>query len=270
MLQKLFKNHKTLIMGILNVTPDSFSDGGVFFNFDKSVEHARKMISDGADIIDIGGESARPNSIPIDEKLELERILPVLKIIRKEYSEVIISVDTYKSGVAHAVLSEGADIINDITAGRDELMFQTVAKFNAGIALMHMRGIPQTMQNNTHYDSIIEEIKNFLKTKADAANSAGISKIIIDPGIGFGKDVDGNVKILKNLAQFKQPGCPLLIGCSRKTFLGKITGIETPAHRLIPSLAALIPVFELDNTIVRVHDVLETYLFRKIFEKIFN
>lgn len=268
MLESLFKKHNTLIMGVLNVTPDSFSDGGEFFEPEKAIQHAIEMKEHGADIIDIGAESSRPGAVPLSSKEELSRLLPVVKEVREKLPNILISVDTYKVEVAEEMLKLGVDFINDIKGGRDPDMFPLISRYNRGIIIMHMRGEPQTMQLNLHYGNLIGEVKEFLLVQARKALICGISKdkIILDPGIGFGKSPEGNIEIIKNLSSFLELGFPIVIGASRKSFLGKITGIESPKDRLIPSLASIVPAFLNGKTIVRVHDVYETYIFRQVLE----
>ena len=216
---------KTLIMGILNVTPDSFSDGGLFTDVDTAVAHGKKMVSDGADVIDVGGESSRPGSAPLSEKEELDRILPVVTRLLDEVS-VPISIDTYKPLVAEACLKAGAHLINDITGLTNPEMRKVAAKHNVPVVLMHMQGTPKTMQQNPIYKDVIGEIKAFFQEQIATARKAGIQHIIIDPGIGFGKTVEHNLQILKHLGEFKTLSCPILVGPSRKSFIGMITGLS--------------------------------------------
>ena len=257
---------KTLIMGILNVTPDSFSDGGRFNSTDLAVKHAKKMVEEGADIIDIGGESTRPGAKKISQKIELKRILPVVKKLSKKI-DIPISVDTYKSEVARKCLEAGVSMINDITALRgDEKLASIVNKYKVPICLMHMMGTPKDMQKNPTYSNVIKEIKDFLKNRSAYAIKKGISKdkIIIDPGIGFGKrtgnKIEDNCTIIENISEFKKLGYPVLIGASRKTFIGNISGknkLDT-YDRLEGSLAAACISAYKGADIVRVHDVKET------------
>lgn len=262
---------KPVIMGILNVTPDSFSDGGEHFTFDKAVAHALKMANEGADIIDIGGESSRPGSDPISEDKELQRTIPVISAIRKT-SNVPISIDTTKSQVALEAVKAGANMINDISAGTvDPKIFDVAAKANVPICLMHMRGTPKTMQTgDIHYDDVMGEISAYLKGRVDEAIKAGVSKnnIIIDPGIGFGKTVEQNITILKQLETLKLLKHPILIGTSRKSFIGKILGVDDPKERLEGSLATLAIAVKNGANIVRVHDVLATKRFLDIFHQL--
>lgn len=257
---------KTLIMGILNVTPDSFSDGEKFNTVEKALKHAKNMIIEGADIIDIGGESTRPGAKPITAEEEIKRVLPVLKKIVRE-TDTPISVDTYKSKVAKKCLSNGASMINDITALRgNEKLVDIIRDYNVPVCLMHMKGTPQNMQKNPHYKNVVKEIKDFLKKQSNYAVSKGIKKknIIIDPGIGFGKrtgsGTEDNCTILANIKEFKKLGYPVLVGASRKKFIGNICGEKKlPAdERLEGSIAASIISSLNGADILRVHDVKET------------
>jgi len=243
-------------MGILNITPNSFSDGGEFLDTQKALDRAFEMVENGADIIDIGAESSRPGSSPISEKEELDRILPVLRLIVKKIP-VPISVDTYKPPVADAVLHEGAEIINDISAFIEyPQMADVIAKHNAGAILMHMQGKPCNMQANPQYSDVVETIKSFLQRQVGNAVKSGIPKerIIIDPGIGFGKSISHNLLILKHLSAFKSIGVPVLTGTSRKSFIGKILDIPTN-ERLEGTIATVCMSIINGAQIVRVHDV---------------
>jgi len=246
---------KTLIMGILNVTPDSFSDGGLFDTFDAAVAHAKQMVSDGADIIDIGGESSRPGSEPLSEKEELARILPVVTRLLQKLS-VPISIDTYKPHVADVCLKAGAHLINDITGLTNQKMRTVVADHAVPVVMMHMRGTPKNMQQNPIYQDVLGEINTFFQTQISLAQKAGIHQIIIDPGIGFGKTLEHNLQILRHLDAFTTLGHPLLVGPSRKSFIGTITG--RPANeRLEGTIAAMTIAIMNGANIVRVHDVKE-------------
>ncbi len=250
---------RTLVMGILNVTPDSFSDGGRFFSLESAVAHARQLIREGADIIDVGGESTRPGAEPVPAEEELRRVLPVIRAIRKEFS-VPISIDTYKAIVAEAALAAGANIVNDISALRfDPQMVEVVAHARVPVVLMHMLGTPQTMQQNPVYTDVVREIKEFLGERIAFARAHGIREIIIDPGIGFGKTVAHNVEILRRLSELKDLGCPILIGTSRKSFIGKLGGTEENplpiSERLEGTIASNVIAVLHGAQIVRVHDV---------------
>ncbi len=252
-------SQRTFIMGILNVTPDSFSDGGLHMDLEKAVEHALEMAEHGADIIDIGGESTRPGSLPVDEEMEIGRTVPVIKALRKR-SPVPVSIDTYRSAVARAALDAGADIINDISGMRfDSAMPGLAARYKAPVVLMHIKGTPKDMQKNPVYEALIPEILDYLRGSIRAAFEAGVErdKIIIDPGIGFGKTTAQNLEILKNLEIFTSLELPVLVGPSRKAFIGNVIG-GAPAHeRMEGTLAALSIAIINGADIVRVHDVKE-------------
>lgn len=255
--RKMILGERTLIMGILNVTPDSFSDGGRFYETDRAVEQALKMEEDGADIIDIGGESTRPGSKPVSAAVEMKRVLPVIDAL-KDKIRIPISIDTQKAHVAYRAVEAGAEIINDISAlNADKKMARTVGETQAGVILMHMRGRPRTMQKgDLFYDDLFGEIADYLQKSVQKALKAGVEKdqIILDPGIGFGKTFEDNYKIIQNLPQLKVLGFPLLIGPSRKSFIGKITG-EEPQDRLEGTAAAVAAAILNGCHIVRVHDV---------------
>jgi len=246
---------KTLIMGVLNVTPDSFSDGGKFNSIEKAVEHAKKMVEEGADIIDIGGESTRPGSEPVSVEEELNRVLPVIKQLSTEI-DVPISIDTMKPEVAEECIKAGAKILNDVTGLQNPRMLEIAAKYNIPTIIMHMKGMPKTMQADVEYQDAIAEIKEFLKTQAQKAKEAGVTQIIIDPGIGFGKTVEHNLQIIKNIQSFKELGYPVLIGLSRKSFIGKILNADVH-ERLEGTLAGVTAAVLNGANIVRVHDIKE-------------
>jgi dihydropteroate synthase len=244
------------LMGVLNVTPDSFSDGGAYLDPGRAVERGLELAAEGAEIIDIGGESTRPGSSPVPEAEELDRVLPVVRALRPR-TPALLSVDTTKAAVARAVLDAGADVVNDTSALRaDPAMAGVVAGTGAGLVLMHMRGTPLTMQDSPHYDDLMGEIMGFLEDRLRAAGAAGIppERVIIDPGIGFGKTAEHNLEILRGLAAFGRLGRPLLVGVSRKAFLGRITG-QPPAARLEATIAAAVLSVERGADILRVHDV---------------
>lgn len=258
-------------MGILNVTPDSFSDGGDYFEKNLAVDYALKMVDQGADIIDIGGESTRPFSDPVSFEEEISRVIPVIESIRKN-SDVCISIDTTKSKVALAALESGASFINDISAMEiDPEMVNVALKFDCPLVLMHMKGIPKNMQDNPKYKSLINDIKKYLLNRIDFAISKGIDrkKIIIDPGIGFGKTVENNFEIINNLDQFVKMDLPVLLGASRKSFIG-ITLDLPEKERIEGSIAANIIGLQKGAKIFRVHDVVETNRAMAIANKIFN
>jgi dihydropteroate synthase len=258
---------KTIIMGILNVTPDSFSDGGEFFSVENAVDHALQMKKDGADIIDIGGESTRPSSNHVSLDKELKRVVPVIKELVKKIN-IPISVDTYKSEVAKKTLDIGADMINDITALQgDKNLVNIIVEYEVPVCLMHMKGTPKDMQRNPQYADVVKEIHDFLKERTKYAMSQRIKKenIIVDPGIGFGKrtghGIEDNCEILNRLSELKDLGFPIMVGASRKTFIGNICSKDKPltiSDRLEGSLAAACISVVNGADIVRVHDVKET------------
>jgi len=260
---------RTLIMGVLNVTPDSFYDGGRYSNLKRAVDRAWEMVEEGADIIDIGGESSRPGASPVGEKEELERVIPVIKKLSSRI-KAFISIDTYKSGVARKAIDVGAIIVNDISALRmDEKMAKVIESSGVPVCLMHMQGTPRNMQRNPRYKDVISEIFAFLRERIDFCEQAGIDieKTIIDPGIGFGKTVEHNLQILKNLDQFKSLGRPIMVGVSRKSLIGKVLRLE-PEERLEGSLASAIWSMMKGASILRVHDVKETKRAVKMAEAI--
>ncbi len=268
----LVKSEKPyLIMGILNVTPDSFSDGGRFLKVENAYNHSVKMIEEGADIIDIGGESTKPFADPVSTDEELSRVIPVIEKIRSEF-DILISIDTTKSKVAEEAITAGANIINDVSAMEiDENMLQVAKNYNSPIIMMHMKGIPKNMQNNPTYDHLITEIKDYLSSRVKCAINAGIDKknIIIDPGIGFGKSVEHNFEIINNLDSFVDLGFPVLLGASRKSFIGLTLDVEEK-DRLEGSIAANVIGLQKGAKIFRVHDVLAAKKSLIIANKIFN
>lgn len=242
-------------MGIVNVTPDSFSDGGNYFEPQKAVEHGLLLSSQGADIIDIGGESTRPGASPISIDEEISRTIPVIKSLLGKKNDLLISIDTTKSEVAKAALEAGAAIINDVSGGCfDEKIFKVAAAYKAGFVIMHMQGNPQSMQKNPSYKNIVKEIYKFLENQMMLAKKQRVNKIFIDPGIGFGKTVEHNFKILNSLSEFKKLGYPLLIGLSRKSFVGKYLGLEID-ERDIPT--AIMEAISLANgaNVIRTHNM---------------
>ena len=253
---------RVLIMGVLNVTPDSFSDGGKFLDVNRAVAHAREMAQAGADIIDVGGESTRPGAASVSEEEELQRVLPVVERL----DDFLVSVDTTKAGVAAKALAAGARIVNDISALRfDPRMVDVVRDAGAGLVLMHMQGTPSTMQQAPHYDDVVAEVRSFLAERVAFAGSRGVKKtqIAVDPGIGFGKTVEHNLQLLARLGELGSLGCPLLVGPSRKSFIGKILaqpgtgqGREADA-RLWGTAATVAWAVTQDAAVVRVHDVAE-------------
>lgn len=252
---KEFNFHLSYVMGILNVTPDSFSDGGLYFKREDAIRHGTGMFDSGADIIDIGGESTRPGSENVSAFEEMNRVIPVMEGILNNRPEAIISVDTTKSRVAAEALKRGAKIINDISGGTFEPeLLNVVSEYNAAFIIMHIQGTPKTMQQNPIYKNLIEEILSFLIKQADEAKRAGISKIIIDPGIGFGKTFEHNLMIIKELNKFKAPGYPVMIGVSRKSFIKKLVEDLTDDRDLA---TAVINALAVKNgaTFIRTHNV---------------
>lgn len=241
------------VAGILNVTPDSFSDGGRFLESAAALDHARAMIAEGADMIDIGGESTRPGSRRISAEEELGRVLPVLAALAPE-SPVPISIDTTKPEVAEECLKRGADIINDVSGLRNPAMREVAARHLAPVIIMHMQGTPETMQKNPHYDRVVEEVMQYLEKQAAVAKKEGIDQIIVDPGIGFGKTVEHNLTILNRLHEFRQLGYPVMVGVSRKSFIQKILGIGSDATLEGTLAAAAIAAYN-GADVLRVHDV---------------
>jgi len=250
---------KTLIMGILNTTPDSFSDGGKFQCLEKAVVRGLQMVAEGADIIDIGGESTRPGAKPVQILEEIERTVPIIGKLR-EKTDALISIDTRKTDVARAALAAGADIINDISALSDPDMAAVAAETGAGLVLMHMLGTPETMQNDPCYDDVVSNVRNFLEERMAFAIERGVApeQICLDPGIGFGKTDEHNLALLRGIPALAAAGRPVLIGASRKSFIGRMTGRERPDDRLAGSLAAAAFAILRGAQILRVHDVKES------------
>ena len=250
---------RTVIMGILNVTPDSFYDGGKRSEPTRAIADGVEMVQSGAEVLDVGGESTRPGARPVDEAEELARVLPVIRGLRREVG-VPISIDTYKAGVARAALDAGADIVNDISALRfDPALVSLVAAEGVPVILMHMQGKPQTMQSEPRYNDVVREVRDFLAAQLYEAMDAGIAaeRIILDPGIGFGKTLEHNLQLLRGLPALAALGQPLLVGASRKAFIGKILDLD-PDHRLEGSLAAAVAAVLGGANLLRVHDVAET------------
>jgi dihydropteroate synthase len=249
-------SQKYKIMGILNVTPDSFFDGGKYDKSDVMSERIRQIIAEGADIIDIGGESTRPDAETIDATTEIERITPAIQAVRKISKDILISIDTSKPEVAEKALKLGANIVNDITGLRDRDMMKVVKRFNVPIIIMHMRGTPKDMQKQTDYKDILKEIADFFSEKIDMCIANGISaeNIVVDPGIGFAKTREQCLYLLKHLDYFKRSDVPLLVGTSRKSFIGKTLDREVE-DRLYASLATIVYAYVKGATIFRVHDV---------------
>ena len=274
---KSFKwGKRTYLMGVLNVTPDSFSDGGDFNTLESALAQAENMVKYGVNIIDIGGQSTRPGAAEISLQEEIDRVVPVVQMLRKKtdvFCSIPISVDTTRSQVAKVAVAAGADIINDISGATfDSEMLSTVAKLEVPIVLMHLRGTPQTMQKLTDYRDLIEEIGKFLESRIAAAVAAGIDKsqIIIDPGIGFAKTYSQNLEILRQLPKFRFLNCPILVGVSRKSFIGHILNQPEAKQRVWGTAAACTGAIANSVDILRVHDVKEMHDVCQVADAIFR
>jgi dihydropteroate synthase len=252
-------SERTLVMGIVNVTPDSFSDGGRFLTPVYAVRHAQRLVADGADIVDVGGESTRPGSDPVDAEEEMRRVLPVIARLADEIPGVVISIDTRKAEVARAALAEGATIVNDVAAGRDPGMFGAVRDADAAMVLMHMKGEPKTMQDAPLYEDVVAEIHDFLRQRVEAAAFAGIDpeRVAIDPGIGFGKGFEDNLELIRRIDALLDLARPVLVGPSRKRFIGAILDLPED-QRVEGTVGAVAWMVSRGAHIVRVHDVRET------------
>jgi dihydropteroate synthase len=251
---------RTRLMGVVNVTPDSFSDGGLFLDPEAAVRHGIELAQAGAHVLDVGGESTRPGSDPVPAGEEIDRIVPVIKRLATEV-DVPVSVDTRKAEVAAAALDVGAVIVNDVAAGRDDpRLFEVVRDAGAGLVLMHMLGMPKSMQEDPHYDDVVTEVRDFLAERVAAAEAAGIERdrLCVDPGIGFGKTVEHNLRLLRHVDDLRLPGIPLLLGPSRKSFIGRLTGAG-PGDRLAGTAGAVAWLAARRVEIVRVHDVREMH-----------
>jgi dihydropteroate synthase len=247
-----------VLMGILNVTPDSFSDGGEFFGVKPAVVQAEKMLDEGAHIIDLGGESTRPGSDPVSPEEELRRVLPVVRGILESRPETKISIDTYRASTAEAALDAGARVVNDVTALQgDSRMAGLVAERGCPVVLMHMLGEPKSMQRDPRYDDVVREVRDFLVGRVEYAISAGVREenVILDPGIGFGKMLRHNLELLNGLNVFVELGFSVLVGASRKSFLGKILGSDATGDRLFGTVATNVIAYERGATLFRVHDI---------------
>jgi len=249
---------KPLLMGILNVTPDSFSDGGKFDHISSAIMHAKSMAEDGADILDIGGESTRPGARKVSVDQELDRVIPIIEALQNEI-EIPISIDTNKATVMYEAVQAGASLINDVRALQNENTMEIAAQLDVPVCLMHMQGKPQTMQNNPDYENVVLEVSNFLQERATACLQAGIKQdqIIIDPGFGFGKSIEHNLQLLRSLNHFIDSGFPVLVGMSRKSMIGHITKSKVD-NRLAGSIALATLAAQKGAHIIRVHDVKET------------
>lgn len=257
-------------MGIVNVTPDSFSDGGNYFDSKLAVKHGLLLANQGADILDIGGESTRPGANPVSITEEISRTIPVIKSLLKKKKDLLISIDTTKSEVAKAALEAGAVIVNDVSGGCfDENIFKVAALFNAGFVIMHMQGNPQSMQLKPFYKNVITEIYKFLENQISTAKKYGVKKIFIDPGIGFGKTVEHNFKILNNLAEFKKLNYPLLIGLSRKSFLGKSLDLGINERDIPTAIMEAVAISKGAN-VIRTHNMELGSLTKKLVSALTN
>jgi dihydropteroate synthase len=250
---------RPVVMGILNVTPDSFSDGGRFIDPDAAVSRAREMTAAGAGIVDVGGESTRPGAPPVSSEEELARVLPVVEALGGEF-DVPVSIDTRHAVIARVCVDAGASIVNDVSGFRDPAMVGVAAACDAGLVVMHMLGEPQTMQDEPHYDDVVVEVRDYLLARARELEEAGIARerVALDPGIGFGKTTQHNLALLRGLDAFVQTGYPIVVGASRKRFIGDVTGESEPDRRLAGSVAAAIWSASRGAHVLRVHDVRET------------
>ena len=251
---------RTLVMGIVNVTPDSFSDGGLHAGADDAVAHGLRLAAEGADILDIGGESTRPGSDPVAVDQELERVVPVVAGLREAApAGVALSVDTRRPTVARAAIDAGASIVNDVTAAADPAMLEVARDTGAGLVLMHMLGEPKTMQDDPTYDDVVAEVLDFLAHRLGAAVAAGLERdrLCVDPGIGFGKNLAHNLALLRDIEAFEQLRVPVLVGASRKRFIGQLTGVDDPAERVEGTAGAVAWCAAHGVDVVRVHDVLQ-------------
>jgi dihydropteroate synthase len=250
----VIRPERTLVMGVINVTPDSFSDGGRFLRVDDAVRQALALVEEGADLLDVGGESTRPGSDPVGVQEELDRVAPVIaEIVRRV--DVPISIDTYKPEVAAECLALGATLVNDITGLENQDMVHVARAYGAGIVVMHMRGRPKTMQHNVTYEDVVRDVRDFLAERAARARDAGIDSVIVDPGIGFGKSAAQNFELLRRLSEVCTLGFPVLVGPSRKSFLGSLPSALPASERLEGTLAAVSVAVMNGASIVRVHDV---------------
>jgi dihydropteroate synthase len=247
-----------VLVGVLNVTPDSFSDGGDFLDPDGAAAHAAAMLDEGARIIDVGGESTRPGSDRVTPEEEARRVVPVVERIVAERPAAIVSIDTYRAGIAEAALEAGARVVNDVTALRgDPRMAGVVADARCPVILMHMLGEPKTMQRDPRYDDVVREVRGFLAERAEHAVASGVREenIILDPGIGFGKTLEHNLTLLNHLDSIVELGFPVLVGASRKSFIGRLTGVEEARERIFGTVATTVLAYERGATLFRVHDV---------------
>jgi dihydropteroate synthase len=244
-------------MGVVNVTPDSFSDGGLFADADAAVAHGARLVDEGADIVDVGGESTRPGAEPVSIDAELDRVVPVVERLGAARPAAVISIDTRHAAVASEALAAGAAIVNDVSAAADPAMLELVASSGAGLVVMHMQGEPRSMQAHPHYDDVVEEVHDYLRQRVEAAVFAGVGsdRICVDPGIGFGKTLEHNLDLLRSLDRFGDLDAGVVIGVSRKRFIGTLTETEDPSDRVEGSLAAAVLAAASGADVVRAHDV---------------
>lgn len=264
---KKFSLDRTIIMGVLNVTPDSFSDGGLYIKPEKALERARQMVEEGCNILDVGGESTRPFSSPVLTHEELKRVVPVIERVKD--LDVPISIDTHKPEVARKALEIGAHMVNDVSGLSSKEMVKLVADNDVPVIIMHMKGEPKTMQANPEYEDVVKEIKEFFEMRTEKAKDGGVKpgKIIIDPGIGFGKKTEHNLEILKRLDEFVSLSHPILVGTSRKSFIGNVLGLDVE-NRLEGSLAAMAAAIMKGANIIRIHDVKESVRVAKLLDAV--
>ena len=251
---------RTLVMGVVNVTPDSFSDGGLFADTETAVAHGAKLADEGADVVDIGGESTRPGAEPVSSDEELRRVLPVIEGLRAARPDVAISIDTRHPNVAAEAVAAGAAIVNDVSGGADPDMMRVAAQGTAGMVLMHMQGEPGSMQVDPRYEDVVEEVHGYLRERVEAALFDGVEaeQLCVDPGIGFGKNLEHNLALLRDLGRFRDLDAGLVIGVSRKRFIGTLTDAEDPTDRVEGSLAAAVLAAAAGADVIRAHDVRAT------------
>lgn len=247
-------------MGIVNVTPDSFSDGGLAFGTEAAVASASRLLDEGADWVDVGGESTRPGATPVPVEVERERVIPVVEALRSRFPRAVVSVDTSKAAVANAALDVGADVINDVTALDDPAMASVVARHGAHVILMHMRGEPRSMMQHTAYTDLVGEVVAHLRARVARARAAGIAadRIWLDPGVGFAKAPADNPRLIANVPRIAALGYPVVVGASRKRFVGELSGVPEAAHRVFGSIGAALAAAEAGVAVLRVHDVAAT------------
>lgn len=259
------------IMGIINVTPDSFSDGGMFIDTQAAIAWGIQLLHDGADILDVGGESTRPGSEPVSITEELRRVVPVIEGIKKDRPDAVISIDTMKYEVAKEAVEAGATIINDVSGLQNDIrLAHLAAEKNCTLVIMHMQGTPKTMQINPTYQNVVEEIFEFLQNKIEIAKQLGVRSIVADVGIGFGKTVEHNWELIRNIPRFYDLQVPLLIGISRKSFIGKTLCIENPIERDLPTLLLHTLLLNFNIDIIRVHNVKQFQMLRTLYEKLYE